>query len=96
MAVGIKNPNPTPPILRAASWELVRAVAMSCSERTWGWSMVRIQASFWSMVSIEASHWSIFKLTSSMSPNTAANRGEAIPNPMEAIMPTMMKGSSGL
>ena len=67
MAVGIKNPNPTPPSLRAASWELVRAVSISGSDRT-----------------------------SSMSPNTAAKSGEAIPNPMEAIMPTMMKGSSGL
>ena len=67
MAVGIKNPNPTPPSLRAASWELVRAVSISGSDRT-----------------------------SSMSPNTAAKSGEAIPKPMEAIMPTMMKGSSGL
>ena len=56
MAVGIKNPNPTPPSLRAASWELVRAVAMSGSERTWDWSMVRLQASHWSMVRIHASY----------------------------------------
>ena len=82
----MKNPNPIPPSLRAASWELVRAVSISGSDRTWDWSMVRIQAS----------HWSIFKMTSSMSPNTAAKSGEAIPNPIEAIMPTMMKGSSGL
>ena len=34
--------------------------------------------------------------TSSMSPNTAANSGEAIPNPIEAIMPMRINGSSGL
>ena len=65
MAVGIKNPNPTPPSLRAASWELVRAVAMSGSERTWDWSMVRLQASHWSMVRIKASYWSMMRIHAS-------------------------------